>query len=109
MALFSIPDIRITGVASAAPEAVADNLDLDLIGRDEKAAFVEKVGIRMRRIAPGTMCASDLCVSAAERLLALRNENPEGIGGKGTANCGIRRPQSICRYRFRPSEERSCP
>jgi 3-oxoacyl-[acyl-carrier-protein] synthase-3 len=80
MALFSIPDIRITGVASAAPDTVADNLDLDLMGGDEKAAFVKKVGIRTRRIAPRPICASDLCVGAAERLLALRNEKPEEIG-----------------------------
>jgi 3-oxoacyl-[acyl-carrier-protein] synthase-3 len=80
MALFSIPNIRITGIASAVPGIVADNLELDLMSRDERAAFVKKVGIRTRRIAPPSVCASDLCVTAAKRLLADKNEKPEEIG-----------------------------
>jgi 3-oxoacyl-[acyl-carrier-protein] synthase-3 len=80
MAFFSIPNIHIAGVASAVPEILADNLDLDLMERDEKTAFIRKVGIRMRRIAPKSVCASDLCISAAEQLLALRNETSKDIG-----------------------------
>jgi len=80
MALFSIHNVGITGIASAVPGIVADNLKLNLLNEDERNAFVKRVGIRRRRIAPPSICASDLCVAAAERLLAETNDKVEEIG-----------------------------
>jgi 3-oxoacyl-[acyl-carrier-protein] synthase III len=80
MALFSIPNIKIKGITSAVPSVVVDNLELDLMTKDERDAFVKKVGIRKRRIAPPSVCASDLCVAAAERLFEDTNQDPEEIG-----------------------------
>jgi 3-oxoacyl-[acyl-carrier-protein] synthase-3 len=80
MALFSISNIRIEGIASAVPRATVDNLELDLMTKDEREAFVRKVGIRRRRIAPPATCASDLCIAAAERLFQDTKERREQIG-----------------------------
>jgi 3-oxoacyl-[acyl-carrier-protein] synthase-3 len=68
MALFSLSGIKMVGVACAVPSRTVDNLDLDLID-GERESFVARVGIRSRRIAPPNICASDLCVAAASRLL----------------------------------------
>jgi 3-oxoacyl-[acyl-carrier-protein] synthase-3 len=80
MALFSIPNIELTGIASAVPAVIADNLELALMSNDERDAFVKQVGIRRRRIAPSSICASDLCIAAAERLLAAAGARVEDIG-----------------------------
>lgn len=80
MALFSVPNIKVTGIASAVPCVVADNLELALMGREERDAFVKKVGIRRRRVAPPGVCASDLCAAAAERLFEETNIRREEIG-----------------------------
>lgn len=80
MAPFSIPNIRIAGVASAVPRTVADNLRLDCLNEEERSTFVAKVGIRTRRIAPRSVCASDLCLAAALRLLEGADWMPHSIG-----------------------------
>jgi 3-oxoacyl-[acyl-carrier-protein] synthase-3 len=80
MALFSIPDIGITGICSAVPGVVADNLEVSLLPENERDAFVRWVGIRRRRIAAPSICASDLCVAAAERLLTETGDKPADIG-----------------------------
>jgi len=80
MALFSIPNVKITGIASAVPGGVVDNLELKLMASEERDAFVNRVGIRSRRIAPASICASDLCIAAAERLLAETGEKSDEIG-----------------------------
>jgi 3-oxoacyl-[acyl-carrier-protein] synthase-3 len=68
------------GISSAVPAIVADNLELSLMGKEERDAFVNMVGIRHRRIAPPAVCASDLCIAAAERLLAETETRPGDIG-----------------------------
>lgn len=80
MALFSIPNIRIAGISSAVPRVVADNLELSLLAENERDAFVKGVGIRHRRIAPPSVCASDLCIAATQRLLAETGLGPGEIG-----------------------------
>jgi 3-oxoacyl-[acyl-carrier-protein] synthase-3 len=80
MAIFSIPNIELTGISSAVPGVIADNLELALMTKEERDAFVKQVGIRKRRIAPPSICASDLCIAAAERLLAEAGARVEDIG-----------------------------
>jgi 3-oxoacyl-[acyl-carrier-protein] synthase-3 len=80
MALFSIANVRIAGIASAVPPGVADNLSLELLDKERREAFVARVGIRTRRIAPRSVCASDLCVAAAERLLEEAGCKPAEVG-----------------------------
>lgn len=80
MALFSISNIKIAGLASAVPRMAADNLRLDLLHKDGPDTFVARVGIKTRRVAPPSVCASDLCVAAAHRLLEEAHQEPEVIG-----------------------------
>jgi len=77
---FSISDVRLSAVAAAVPAHQVRNGDLDLLSEPEGAAFVKAVGINARRVAPPEICASDLCVAAARRILQVAGVRPEGIG-----------------------------
>lgn len=52
------------------PKNVVKTADIPLFNEDEARVFDQNVGIRERRIGPETLCASDMCQAAAERLLA---------------------------------------
>jgi 3-oxoacyl-[acyl-carrier-protein] synthase-3 len=69
MAVFTVPNIRLSGLAACVPRQVEDNKDLTLLAENERDLFIKTVGIRYRRIAAKGVTASDLCQVAAERLL----------------------------------------
>lgn len=70
MARWEIKNVRMAGVAAAVPEQVVQTTDFDFFSLEEAEVFNNTVGIRRRHIAPDTVCASDMCHAAAERLLA---------------------------------------
>ena len=70
MAVFSVPNIQVKGISAAVPKQVEDNNDFALLTETDRALFIKTVGIRYRRIAPAGVTASDLCLAAAENLLA---------------------------------------
>ena len=70
MARWEIKNVRIAGVSAAVPEHVVRTSDFDFFTREEADVFDNTVGIKCRHIAPNSMCASDMCQAAAEKLLA---------------------------------------
>lgn len=70
MARWEIKNVRMAGVAAAVPEQIVKTTDFDFFSPEEAEVFNNTVGIRQRHIAPDTMCASDMCQAAAEKLLA---------------------------------------
>jgi 3-oxoacyl-[acyl-carrier-protein] synthase-3 len=80
MALFSIADVCFSGIAAAVPSQTVRNEDLDLLKTSDAKGFVRAVGIGARRVAPPEICASDLCLAAAQRLLRERDVSPDEIG-----------------------------
>ncbi len=79
MAIFSIPGIALRAISAAVPVQCEDNETLDLIPEKDRKAFIEQTGIRYRRIAPQGVTASDLCIHAAEPLLATLKWAPADI------------------------------
>jgi len=69
MARWEIRNVNIAGVAMAVPEHTAKTAEIDLFTQDEADIFDKTVGIKSRHIAPDTMCASDMCQAAGEKLL----------------------------------------
>ena len=69
MARWEIKNVNIAGVAMAVPERMVKTADIDLFTPEEAELFDNTVGIKSRHIAPDTMCASDLCQAAGEKLL----------------------------------------
>ena len=97
MNLFHTDGVTIAGVHACLPATAVDNLEncAELFGsRDRAAAVVGATGIRTRRVAPPGVSSLDLCVAAAERLLA----------ATGTARSEIR---GVVAVTFTP--ERSMP
>lgn len=70
MATWRIKNVRMAGVSACVPDRVVYSKDFDFFSPEEAEAFVKTVGIERRYLAPDHICASDLCQSAAEKLLA---------------------------------------
>lgn len=70
MAFLEFKNVRIAGVSAGVPKRRICNLDIKEISADYDAAtYVEATGVLERRV-DEQLTTSDLCVSAAERLLA---------------------------------------
>ena len=69
MARWTIKNVRFAGVSACMPKHVVKTADLPLFNEEEAAVFDNTVGIKERRLGPDTLCASDMCQAAAEKLL----------------------------------------
>ena len=69
MAIFSIPDIRIAGIAASVPKKEVSTGDYDLLSEKEQQTFIKTVGVEKRRVADPGMTTSDLCFEAAKKLI----------------------------------------
>jgi len=70
MAFLEFKNVRIAGISAGVPEKKICNLDIKDISADyDSAAFVETTGVLERRV-DSQLTASDLCVPAAEKLIA---------------------------------------
>src|SRR6478672_4565511 len=69
MAIFSVPGVKITGIAACMPKQVQSNNDIDLISEKDRELLIKTTGIENRRIAETGTCTSDLCFVAADKLL----------------------------------------
>ena len=69
MAIFSIPNIRIAGMAAAVPQKEVSNLDYKWISVKERNQLVKMIGVEKRRIAEKGQTTSDLVFAAANKLL----------------------------------------
>jgi len=79
MAIFSIPDIRIAGIAASVPKKQLSNRDYDLLSEKEQDFFIKTVGVEKRRTAEKGMTTSDLCHAAAGSLIEGLSWKPEDI------------------------------
>lgn len=76
MAVLQFNGVGIRAVAACVPANVSRNADAlrGLMPDAEIEKMIHAIGIREKRIAPKSVCASDLCAAAAEKLFA---DNPE--------------------------------
>lgn len=66
----SVAGIRMAGLAVAAPEQVRTAADeAGFFGAEGALKISQSVGVERRPVVPSGLCTSDLCFSAAERLL----------------------------------------
>lgn len=70
MALQTIGNVQIRGIAACVPSQVEENSSLSLFNEGEYDRFVATTGIERRRKVREGMCASDLCYAAAEKLIS---------------------------------------
>jgi 3-oxoacyl-[acyl-carrier-protein] synthase-3 len=79
MSIFSIANIELKGVSAAVPKISTSNYNLPNDDEDELKKLIETIGIVNRREASANICASDLCISAAEKLINELNWKKEEI------------------------------
>ncbi len=69
MAVFSVSNIKIAGIAAAVPSEIYHIKDYDLITEKERENLIKMVGVEQRRVAARDTATSDLCQVAAEKLI----------------------------------------
>jgi len=69
MAIFSVPNIRIKGMAAAVPKNEVNNRDYKWIPVKDRESVIKNIGVEKKRHAPKGMTTSDLCFAATEKLL----------------------------------------
>lgn len=69
MAFLNIPNVKISGISACVPKEIDHNKKLP-ISKVEIDKLISAVGIEEKRISPQSICTSDLCYSAAEKLIS---------------------------------------
>ena len=82
MAFLELKHVAIRGMAAAVPERKEYNKDFPKLSKEQLEKYIETVGVKERRCAihDGTLCTSDLCYEAANRLLNDLGWEKEEIG-----------------------------
>ncbi len=80
MAIFSIENIAINGIAAAVPSKVESNWDYDYISEKERKLLIKTTGIVERRIAKKGQTTLDLCLLSANKLINELNWKRDEIG-----------------------------
>ncbi|MGN0236157.1 MAG: 3-oxoacyl-ACP synthase III family protein [Paludibacteraceae bacterium] len=84
MAFLEFKNVRIAGMAAGVPKHISDNLHPDaedsVSSEYSPEDFVKTTGVEERRTS-STLCTSDLCYAAAERLIADLGWNKKEITG----------------------------
>lgn len=79
MALFTVKNVALRGVAAAVPVQKESNLDYDWITEKERALLIKTTGVEIRRKATDGQCTSDYCFEASKKLLSDLNWNPDEV------------------------------
>jgi len=80
MAFQEFKTVQIDGIAACVPANVEENATLDLFANaEEYDKFVASTGIDRKRVISEGVCASDLCLAAAEKLIAELNLDKDDI------------------------------
>lgn len=75
-----LKNVEIKGIACAVPDNVIKNEDYsNVFGAESVQKFINMTGIKTRRVALDTQCASDLCYIAAKRVMEKLNWEPSSI------------------------------
>lgn len=71
MSFINVKNVKIKGVAACVPSRIEENRDYECISKDEIEKYVATTGVERRHCAvhDGSICTSDLCQKAAEKLL----------------------------------------
>lgn len=80
MAYIQYESVGITAMSAAVPRRIVVNREYtEVFSREEADEIVDKTGIEQRRFADENTCSSDLCLAAAETLIADNNIDKEDI------------------------------
>ncbi|MEG2403220.1 MAG: ketoacyl-ACP synthase III [Muribaculaceae bacterium] len=71
MAFLATENVTICGISACVPKNIEENLALPVFAsNDDAVKFITSTGIERRHIADDSICTSDLCYNAAEKLIS---------------------------------------
>ena len=79
MALFSLNNVAVRGVASCVPKEIVKNADYPLFSPEDALKFSTSTGVFQKRKADAQTTTSDLCYHAAEKLISQLRWEKESI------------------------------
>ena len=79
MAFLQVNNVKISGLSACVPKNIDENANFSMFDSESYKNFVATTGIEQKRIAPNKICTSDLCIAAAEKLIADLGWNREEI------------------------------
>lgn len=80
MAFLSAKGVRIAGISGAVPRQIEENRSLKIFTPEEVEKFIASTGVERRHVSD-ELLSSDLCVAAAERMIADLGWEKESIEG----------------------------
>ena len=110
MARWVIKNVNIAGVSMAVPEHTVKTTEIDLFTKEEAEVFDKTVGIISRHIASDTICASDMCQAAGERLLEELGWDRDSIDALvfESVTGDYRTPPTSCLLQYRMGLSEDC-
>lgn len=79
MAVFSVNKVSIKGISACVPATIQSNHNYTWLTERERNLLIKTTGIENRRVVSAGMCASDLCFTAAEKLITALDWQKEDI------------------------------
>jgi len=79
MAFLQVNNVKISGLSACVPKQIDENVNFPMFDNESYKNFVATTGIERKRITSSEICTSDLCVVAAEKLIADLGWNKEEI------------------------------
>lgn len=80
MSIFSIPNIKMAGLAACVPKQEEQNINYEWITPKERRLLIKTTGIEKRRIAAEGVTTADLCYASAQKLLTDLQWHPTEVG-----------------------------
>lgn len=82
MAFNRIKNVSVRGIAACVPDRIEKNKDFQGLNNEQLEQYIRTVGVKERHCAihDGSLCTSDLCYTAAEKLIAELGWQKEDIG-----------------------------
>lgn len=98
MALVTVNGVSIRGISAAVPRTILDNTTATAADGSDLQRVVKSIGINQRRMAADDQCTSDMCVAAAQPLLAELGWDPAEISAVVlvTQTADYHSPASAC-------------
>jgi 3-oxoacyl-[acyl-carrier-protein] synthase-3 len=79
MAFLKIENVKVSGITACVPKQIEESSAFPLFDSVSLENFISTTGVERRRKAPDNVCTSDLCIAAAESLIANLEWNKEDI------------------------------
>lgn len=100
MSYLNIKNVKVSGIAACVPSRVENNRDYTLLSQEELENYINTTGIERRHCAihDGSICTSDLCQKASEKLIEDLGWDKSEIGLIifASQTCDYRLPSTAC-------------